>query len=149
MNDILVGLMAIATVMTGYPPVALPYTRALPYRAMMVLACSDNAGRDEGETREQCESRRGLAAVFIPATQRVIISDELDLDTAIGQSFVLHEYVHALQYGTRGETIFDTCEHLLDSEAEAYAVQQQFLNARRQFIRVGVALRFIDCTKGP
>lgn len=143
--DPLTAIFALAIQMSGYPPIPLPYTKVLPYKAMMIAACSGIPDRHVDETREQCESRRGLASVFVMETQRVLISDRLDIDTVIGQSFVLHEYVHALQFAARGAALYDTCEHLYETEREAYKIQQRFLTENGVMLQVGRELKYLRC----
>jgi hypothetical protein len=143
--DPLTALFAVAIQMSGYPPIPLPYTKVLPYKAMMVVACSGIPDRDKDETREACESRRGLASVFVMQTQRVLISDALDIDSIVGQSFVIHEYVHALQFAAKGAGMYDTCEHLYQTESEAYKVQQRYLTQNGVMMQVGRELKYLRC----
>ena len=146
--DALTALFALAIHMSGYPPIEQPYTKVLPYKAMMIVACSGIPDRDKDETREACESRRGLASVFVMQTQRVLISDRLDIDSIVGQSFVLHEYVHALQYAAKGAALYDTCEHLYQTESEAYRIQQKFLTENSVMMQVGRELKYLRCPDG-
>lgn len=142
------ALLAVAIQMSGYPPIDLPDTRVLPYGAMMIVACSGIPDRHTDETREACESRRGLASVFVMQTQRVVISDRLDIETVVGASFVIHEFVHALQYAARGDVLYDTCEHLYETEREAYKVQQRYLTENGVMMQVGRELKYLRCPEG-
>lgn len=65
---------------------------------------------------------RSQAGAFDPVTQAIEIAPDLDLATAWGQSFLLHELVHFAQ--ARGDRL-TTCEGVL--EAEAYRMQADFL----------------------
>ena len=143
--DTLAALFAVAIQMSGYPPVDMPYVKVMPYGAMMITACSGIPDRHVDETREACESRRGLASVFVMQTQRVIISDRLDIDTVVGQSFVIHEFVHALQFAAKGAALYDTCEHLYQTEREAYRVQQRYLTENGVMMQVGRELKYLRC----
>lgn len=66
---------------------------------------------------------RSQAGAFDPATRRIELAADLDLDTPWGQSFLLHELVHHAQ--ARGDRITGACEGRL--EAEAYTLQADFL----------------------
>lgn len=68
---------------------------------------------------------RSQAGAFDPTTQGIEIAPDLDLTTAWGQSFLLHELVHFAQ--ARGGRL-TTCEGVL--EAEAYRMQADFLREK-------------------
>jgi hypothetical protein len=67
-------------------------------------------------------AQRSQAGAFYPATGRIELAPDLDLTTVIGQSFLLHELVHAAQHrsGRAGHC-------LAALEAEAYALQADYL----------------------
>jgi hypothetical protein len=67
---------------------------------------------------------RSQAGAYFPETGRIELAPDLDLDTAYGQSFLLHEMVHAAQFA-EGADRRARCPEAL--EAEAYRVQAQFL----------------------
>lgn len=69
---------------------------------------------------------RSQAGAFFPDTGRIELAPDLDLHTAYGQSFLLHELVHAAQFAA-GADLRARCPAAL--EAEAYRVQAQFLHA--------------------
>jgi hypothetical protein len=69
-------------------------------------------------------AQRSQAGAFIPATGMIELAPDLDLTTAYGQSFLLHELVHAAQYDA-GRHLEVPCPAAL--EAEAYAIQAAFL----------------------
>lgn len=143
--DPFTALLAVAIQMSGYPPIPLPYTKVLPYKAMMIAACSGIPDRHVDETREACESRRRIASAFVMETQRVLISDRLDIESVAGASFVIHEFVHALQYAAKGAAMYDTCEHLYETEREAYHVQQRYLTENGVMMQVGRELKYLRC----
>lgn len=89
---------------TGYQPIACPQIgfSALDAKAAM----------------------RSQAGAFYPATGQIELAPDLDLGTAYGQSFLLHEMVHAAQFA-EGADQRARCPAAL--EAEAYAAQAQFL----------------------
>ena len=68
---------------------------------------------------------RSQAGAYFPDTGRIELAPDLDLETAYGQSFLLHELVHAAQFA-EGADRAAPCPAAL--EAEAYRVQAQFLH---------------------
>lgn len=69
-------------------------------------------------------AQRSQAGAYTPETGKIELAPDLDLTTAYGQSFLLHELVHAAQYGA-GRHLEVPCTAAL--EAEAYAIQSAFL----------------------
>lgn len=63
-------------------------------------------------------------AAYLPLSGEILISDEIDLATLLGRSFLLHEIVHAAQFNSR-DTAAESCIGLLESEA--YRAQASFL----------------------
>ena len=68
--------------------------------------------------------QRSQAGAYDPVTGRIDLAPDLDLSTAYGQSFLLHELVHAAQYRA-GRDHAVPCPAAL--EAEAYGEQADFL----------------------
>ncbi len=68
--------------------------------------------------------QRSQAGAYHPATGRIDLAPDLDLTGAYGQSFLLHELVHAAQYRA-GRDRAVACPAAL--EAEAYGEQADFL----------------------
>lgn len=71
-------------------------------------------------------TERSQAAAFNPATGAVELAADLDLTAPFGQSYLLHELVHAAQYANGAQTRA-SCPAAL--EAQAYTVQADFLRA--------------------
>lgn len=69
---------------------------------------------------------RSQAGAFDPMTGRIELAPDLDLSTPYGESYLLHELVHAAQFAN-GADQTALCPAAL--EAEAYAVQAAFLRA--------------------
>jgi hypothetical protein len=67
---------------------------------------------------------RSQAGAYFPDTKRIELAPDLDLSTIFGQSYLLHELVHAAQYAN-GADKTALCPAAL--EAEAYGVQAAFL----------------------
>ena len=73
---------------------------------------------------DSAPSLRSQAGAYFPDTGRIELAPDLNLTTAYGQSFLLHELVHAAQFAEGANTVAP-CPAAL--EAEAYQVQAQFL----------------------
>ena len=67
---------------------------------------------------------RSQSGAFFPETGRIALAPDLDMTTAYGQSYLLHELVHAAQIAAG---VTPPCPAAL--EAEAYGVQARFLMA--------------------
>lgn len=172
MDELLASLFAAAiqysglSALDGRPPI-----QAMPYPAMLREVCADlkadiPALRSEYDecTREhrmlpsecdgiqsemhrydRCTHQHGLMAAYIIEQKRIVYRNELDLDNDADNSFIVHEFVHALQRQHYGDKIFATCQSVLEAERQAYAAQQKYLDARGQLLRVGERLRFVTC----
>ena len=68
--------------------------------------------------------RADALAAYLPKSGEILISDEIDLTTLPGRSFLVHEIVHAAQFNS-GDTAREVCIGLLESEA--YHVQASYL----------------------
>ena len=69
-------------------------------------------------------SIRSQAGAYFPDSGRIELAPDLDLTTIYGQSYLLHELVHAAQYASGAHTTA-LCPAAL--EAEAYTVQAAYL----------------------
>jgi len=67
---------------------------------------------------------RSQAGGYFPDTGRIELAADLDLTTVFGQSYLLHELVHAAQYAS-GAQLRALC--LARLEAQAYYLQSDFL----------------------
>ncbi len=72
------------------------------------------------------DALRSQAGAFFPDSGRIELAPDLDLTSAYGQSYLLHELVHAAQYAN-GAPAKARCTAQLESEA--YSVQSDFLRA--------------------
>ncbi len=93
---------------------------------------------------------RSQAGAYFPETGRIELAPDLDLTTAYGQSFLLHEMVHAAQFA-EGADARAPCPAAL--EAEAYRVQADFLH-RSGLTREALLTRMLGdqlgtCGAGP
>jgi hypothetical protein len=65
-----------------------------------------------------------VAAAYVPGRREVLVSDDLDFEKPLDRSFLVHEFVHAVQFSkNRKETV--ACLGRLESEA--YEIQARFL----------------------
>lgn len=172
MNELLQALFAVAVELSGLPATdTLPSVEAMPYPVLLKVVCADLAPRPEvvitgpprfGEFRPlraartaapprgavayaRCLAEGGLVAAYLPGQYRIVYRNDLDLDDDAQNSFIVHEFVHALQDRQRAPRTFDSCENVLAAEREAYAVQQKYLRSRGELLRVGDRLRYVSC----
>lgn len=135
MPDLIAFLFACAVNLSGLPPAKeIPTVVQLPKQELDLRVC--------GEAPRNC---RNLVAVFDTDTKQVWIDKSLDLNNDTDNSFLVHEFVHALQYDRFGEKTFETCQAALASEQQAYATQNAYLKQRGQMYRAGIGLRFMKC----
>jgi hypothetical protein len=173
MDELLASLLAAAIHFSGLPPIdAGPPVQAMPYDAMLAEICADMRGDhaslltqyrqcaashqlmlgacEELKTKtgryDQCVHQQGLAAAFIIAQHRIVYRDDLNLDDDTDNSFLVHEYVHALQSHHLGDQVFASCAGVMAAEKQAYAAQQQYLRSRGQLLAVGDRLRLVTCS---
>lgn len=171
-EELLAYLFAAAVNFSGLPAVASrPPIQAMPYKEMLQEVCADLqpeseeaqasytqcikqhkmmpsvCGQSAPDTQryERCMSQRGLMAAYIMEQHRIVFRNELDLNNDTDNSFIVHEFVHALQQHYFGDQLFETCQGVFRAEKQAYAAQQKYLDSRGQLIRVGERLRFVTC----
>lgn len=173
-EELLNFLFAAAIRFSGLPPMEnRPPLTAMPYREMLLEICADQRAdarilqaqydrclhehpADSGECErqhpqrklrqyEQCIGQHGLVAAYIIEQERIVYRADLDLESDSDNSFIVHEYVHALQRRHLGERLFESCRSVLDAERQAYQAQQRYLQDRGQLLRVGDRLRYVTC----
>lgn len=106
--ELLAFLIAAAAKLSGYPelPVeSLPEVRVVSEAELAKTLCPDAPA---GCT--------GIAATFETEQYVILIRDSLDLEDAADNSFLLHEFVHVLQWKASGDTIFEDCPTTLKTE---------------------------------
>lgn len=139
--DQLAALFAIATQLSGLPPLppgSEPAVWPVTQTQMRALVCRD-------DTR-QCN---GLQAIYDTDNHRILV---LDWGSGTGtewESFVIHEYVHALQYAQRGPAIFENCRASRATEMQAYRVQDAYLRMRGSLLHVGKQMAWWNCEDQP
>ncbi len=172
MDELLASLLAAAIHFSGFPPtVAGPPVQAMPYQEMLLDICADEKAevpmllaqyrqcaerhqmmatvcdelKSETQRYEQCTQQSGLVAAYIIEQHRIVYRDDLNLDNDADNSFLVHEYVHALQSRFFGDQLFESCQGVIAAEKQAYAAQQKYLRSRGQLLRVGDRLRMVSC----
>lgn len=136
--DQLAILFAIATQMSGLPPLpsgAEPAVWSVTETEMRALVCRD-------DTR-QCH---GLQAIYDTDNNRILVRNwGSQAGGTEWESFVIHEYVHALQYAQRGPAIFENCAAARATEMQAYRVQDAYLRMRGSLLHVGKQMAWWNC----
>ena len=172
MDELLALLMSAAVQLSGLPGVPeQPKVTAMPHREMMLEVCADlqeeskrllaqydrcaldpavkqekcDEFKPDPRPYEQCTRQSGLVAAYIIEQQRIVYRDDLNLENDADNSFIVHEFVHVLQDAYYGGRLFASCAGVIAAEQEAYAVQQRYLHARGQLLRVGERLRMVGC----
>jgi len=87
----------------------------------------------------------GLTAAFDTQRYRIVMDDKLNLNDAYDASFLVHEMVHVLQFRSTGSVGFTSCEAVIESERQAYAVQNAYLRGHDQVANEGAMLKFSHC----
>ena len=135
--ELLSTLLAAAIQYSGLPAIpvdAMPPVTLLSKSDFMSTVCPENPDR--------CAS---MVAAFDTLRYRIVIHDDINLNSVAGKSFLLHELVHVLQYKKDGVERFTSCEAVLDSEREAFAAQNRYLEANDVIWRAGTHLRYMRC----
>jgi len=137
--DLLAFLIAAAAKLSGYPEIPvedLPPVRAVSVDTIARAICPDEPA---GCT--------GIAATFETESYEILIRDSLDLEDSADNSFLLHEFVHVLQWKARGDAIFKDCPTTLKTEGEAYRAQNAYLKREGEFLRFGEMLAYTQCAE--
>jgi hypothetical protein len=132
-------LMSIAAALSGYPELPAseaPLLRVMAPQALIAEACPDQPA--------QCER---LVAFYDRDRQQILIRDDLDLDDATDNSFLVHEFVHVLEARQKGAAYQTDCETTLQSEREAYRVQNRYLQQEGRSERFGSMLATMACAR--
>jgi hypothetical protein len=85
---------------------------------------------DRSDLLESVPALRSQVGAFVPATGYILLARDLDTETTVGRSYLLHELVHAAQYRA-GAQLRVRCEGEL--EREAYHLQTTWLRRNGEF----------------
>ncbi|AZL58445.1 hypothetical protein EI545_06120 [Tabrizicola piscis] len=91
---------------------------------------SDCPTVDRSDLLASVPALRSQVGAFIPATGHILLAHDLDTDSTLGRSYLLHELVHAAQYRS-GAQLHVRCEGEL--EREAYRLQTSWLRQKGEF----------------
>jgi hypothetical protein len=136
-TDTLTALLAAAIRLSGLPAVDagdLPPVVPLPRGELNQTVCERAPVR--------CA---GLMSAFDTQRYRIVVDDNLDFDDPDDASFLVHEFVHVLQFRSTGSVAFTSCTAVLESEQQAYAAQNAYLREHDRPARHGWMLRFSRC----
>ena len=107
-------LIAFVSIETSYPPITnCPTVRVTSNEKLSMLV-----------SHKIVEHGEVPLAVYLPASSKIWISIDIDLTTLLGQSYLLHEIVHAHQFQ---HGVADKAPCIGWLEREAYQLQANFL----------------------
>ena len=141
-QELLAVLLSAAISLSGLPPISadeLPAIVRVSHEEMKREVCP----RDPA-------SCKGIAAIFEPDRQRILIDNALNLDLTDDNSFVVHELVHVLQFRQfrqYGSLMYANCAASMNTEAQAYQVQNAYLKREGRLIRFYQRLAFAGCRR--
>jgi|UniRef100_UPI0040486C29 hypothetical protein len=137
-ESVMISLMIAASRLSGLPAIPaeqMSAVKTISQAEIIAMQCPDDP--------EECSN---IVAFYEMKNNTIFLKNTLDLETTIGQSFLLHEMVHVLQHKAFGSDIFDDCDNTVRSERLAYAVQNKFLINNGLFDRFGDSLAFMTCS---
>lgn len=85
---------------------------------------------DRSDILESAPALRSQVGAYIPGSGRIMLAVDIDTESTLGRSYLLHELVHAAQYRAGAETRV-RCEAEL--EREAYHLQTTWLRQKGEF----------------
>ena len=135
--ELLARLLAAAIRYSSLPaidPADLPPIEQVSAAALAEKVCPDEPGR--------CTA---MAALFDAEDYRIYLRDSLDLSDPMDNGFIVHELVHVLQHRKYGHDYFDDCRRRIDSERQAYFVQNNYLGEQGIDWREGFLVNFMKC----
>ena len=135
--ELLTQLLAAAIQLSGLPAIhvsELPPIVMLPRRVLNETVCSSAPVR--------CS---GLIAAFDTQRYRIVVDEKLDFGDPDDDSFLVHEFVHVLQFKQSGSIGFTSCNAIMKSEHEAYAAQDLYLREHGRPGQYGINMRFTRC----
>ncbi len=135
--QLMAKLLAAAVRFSGLPAIDvadLPPMEPVSAATLSQKVCPD--------APERCTT---VAAVFDTENYRIYLRDTLNLNDAMDNSFVVHELVHVLQFRSHGHDNIASCRKVVDSEQQAYFVQNNYLGEEGIDWREGFLVRFMRC----
>jgi hypothetical protein len=135
--ELMARFLAAAVRFSGLPAIDLAELPPIEPVTAAVLA-----GKVCPDAPDRCNS---VAALFDTERYRIYLRDSLNPSDPMDNSFIVHELVHVLQFRKFGHEHFNTCRKVLDSEQQAYYVQNNYLGEEGIDWREGFLLRFMKC----
>jgi len=135
--ELMARFLAAAVRFSGLPavdPADLPAIEQVSAQVLAQKVCPDAPGT--------CTS---VAALFDTESYRIYLRDTLNPTDPMDNSFIVHELVHVLQFKKFGHDYFTSCRKVLNSEQQAYYVQNNYLGEEGIDWREGFLLRFMKC----
>lgn len=135
--ELLAKLLAAAIRFSALPAIGvaeLPPIEQMTAQSLAEKICPDAPAR--------CST---VAALFDTEGYRIYLRDTLDPASPMDNSFIVHELVHVLQYHKHGADYFRNCHRRIDSEQQAYYVQNNYLGEEGVDWREGYLVRFMRC----
>lgn len=132
-------LLSVAAALSGYPEIPLADMPTL--RVMSLAALADEACPD---APAQCDR---LVALYDHEREQILIREDLDLQDAADNSFLVHEFVHVMEARQKGADYQRDCESTLRSERAAYRVQNRYLWQEGRNERFGTMLSTMVCAR--
>lgn len=138
-QELLAALLSAAISLSGLPPMEvnqLPAIQRVSHAEMVREVCPQDP-----------RSCNGIAAVFDADRQRIFVNEALNMDLVDDNSFIVHELVHVLQFRQRGSRMYENCEESVNTEAQAYQVQNAYLKSAGRLVRFYQRLSFASCRR--
>ena len=135
--ELMARLLAAAVSFSGLPaidPADLPVVEFIPAIELSKKVCP--------ETPQRCSS---VAALFDTENYKIYLRETSNLADPMDNSFLVHELTHVLQFKQYGDDYFSSCRKVLESEHQAYKVQNNYLGSEGIDWREGFLLRFMQC----
>ena len=118
---VIFSLMLEAAKLSGFEPVTkeeLPIVTQLAPAELANKICGEN-----WDVKRNCGKYK---AAYFSETNELVYSDDINLDSDLGKSIIVHELVHVLQ-AKRFGTEKKTCDQLIDMELQAYTTQDRYM----------------------
>ena len=137
-QELITYLMTIAVRLSGFPAIPTeeyPLVKMLTQNEIIQFQCP-----------EEPSACQNMVAFYEPEKNTIFLRDSLNLKITVDNSFLLHEMVHVLQHKSMGQDVFKDCANTLQSERQAYRVQNTYLVGSGLSDRFGDGLNYMVCS---
>ncbi len=141
--DLYAILLSWAVTLSGYPaPAVPPEVVTVPHAFFVEHACGGRECKVWG---------------WFAGGRRLYIDQDLDPDSLLGSSIIVHEMVHYLQAVERGDDrlapgaafgVAPTCEQAIAWERQAYGAQREYLLRYGVYRPIGLSMARVTCEPG-